>query len=47
LKDAKDLTYKKGFEEGTMIIGEFKGMAVKLAKVEVKNMLIKQQLGEV
>lgn len=47
LKEAKDLTYKKGFEEGTMIVGDFKGMPVKLAKIEVKKLLIKSGDGDV
>ena len=41
LAQAKDLAYKEGFYEGTMLIGEFKGQKVQVAKDKVRDALIK------
>ncbi|OCT48199.1 Leucine--tRNA ligase, cytoplasmic [Cladophialophora carrionii] len=41
LAEAKDLAYKEGFYNGTMLIGEFKGEKVQEAKDKVRNALIK------
>jgi len=46
LKQAKDLAYKKGFEDGTMIAGEFKGEPVKSAKLKTKKILLDSKQGE-
>ncbi|KAK1290808.1 hypothetical protein QJS10_CPB18g00497 [Acorus calamus] len=40
LAEAKRLTYLKGFTEGTMLVGEFKGRKVQEAKPLIKNMLL-------
>jgi leucyl-tRNA synthetase len=40
LDKAKDEVYKKGFHEGTMVIGNFKGQKVSEAKALVKKELI-------
>jgi len=40
LAEAKDLAYKEGFYQGTMLIGEFKGQSVIDAKNKVKQQLI-------
>ncbi|KIX04230.1 leucine-tRNA ligase [Rhinocladiella mackenziei CBS 650.93] len=41
LAEAKDLVYKEGFYNGTMLVGEFKGEKVSDAKEKVRNSLIK------
>ncbi|KIV83752.1 leucine-tRNA ligase [Exophiala sideris] len=41
LAEAKDLAYKEGFYNGTLLIGEFKGEKVVEAKDKVRNALIK------
>lgn len=41
LAQAKDLAYKEGFYEGTMLVGEFKGQKVQEAKDKVRDALIK------
>ena len=41
LAEAKDLAYKEGFYEGTMLIGEFKGQKVQVAKDKVRDALFK------
>ena len=41
LAEAKDLAYKEGYYKGTMLIGDFKGEPVELAKPKVKEALIK------
>ena len=41
LAQAKDLAYKEGFYEGTMLIGDFKGQKVQVAKDKVRDSLIK------
>ncbi|KAL8666425.1 MAG: hypothetical protein Q9202_001448 [Teloschistes flavicans] len=40
LAEAKDLAYKEGYYKGTMIIGDFKGESVEVAKPKVKAQLI-------
>ena len=40
LAEAKDLAYKEGFYNGTMLVGEFKGQKVQEAKDKVKYALI-------
>lgn len=44
LKEAKHEVYLKGFETGVMLVGEFKGLLVKEAKVKAKAKLIKDGL---
>ena len=44
LEEAKQLTYKKGFYEGTMLVGDFKGRLVQEAKKLVQNQMIEQVL---
>ena len=41
LAEAKDLAYKEGYYKGTMLIGDFKGEPVEVAKPKVKEALIK------
>ncbi|KIW58966.1 leucine-tRNA ligase [Exophiala xenobiotica] len=41
LAEAKDMAYKEGFYNGTMLVGEFKGEKVSEAKDKVRNSLIK------
>jgi len=41
LAEAKDIAYKQGFYEGTMVYGEFKGEKVQDAKEKVKSLLLK------
>jgi leucyl-tRNA synthetase len=41
LAEAKDLAYKEGFYNGTMLVGEFKGQKVQDAKDKVRESLIK------
>ena len=41
LAEAKELVYLKGFYEGVMIIGDFKGKSVQDAKPLIKNQLVK------
>jgi len=40
LKEAKELAYKEGFYNGTMIYGPFKGEKVEAAKPKVRQALI-------
>ncbi|GLJ54348.1 hypothetical protein SUGI_1166650 [Cryptomeria japonica] len=40
LADAKKLTYLKGFTEGKMLVGEFKGMEVQVAKPLIRKKLL-------
>ncbi|KAL0910696.1 hypothetical protein M5K25_018777 [Dendrobium thyrsiflorum] len=40
LVEAKRLTYLKGFTDGRMLVGEFKGMKVQEAKPLIKNLLL-------
>lgn len=44
LAEAKDLAYKEGFYNGTMIIGDFKGESVAEAKPKVRQQMIDQGL---
>ncbi|KAL8953488.1 MAG: hypothetical protein Q9183_007326, partial [Haloplaca sp. 2 TL-2023] len=41
LAEAKDLAYKEGYYKGTMVVGDFKGEAVEMAKPKVKAQLLK------
>jgi leucyl-tRNA synthetase len=40
LEEAKELAYKEGFYQGIMVIGEFKGEKVEVAKPKVRQQLI-------
>jgi leucyl-tRNA synthetase len=40
LEEAKELAYKEGFYQGTLVIGEFKGEKVESAKPKVRQQLI-------
>ncbi|KAF4126325.1 leucyl-tRNA synthetase [Geosmithia morbida] len=40
LEEAKELAYKEGFYQGTMVVGEFKGEKVEVAKPKVRRQLI-------
>lgn len=42
LEEAKQLIYKKGFYEGTMLVGDYKGRLVQEAKKFVQNKMIQQ-----
>jgi len=42
LAKAKDICYKQGFYEGEMLVGEFAGQPVQIAKSQLKNQLIEQ-----
>ncbi|KAI0045191.1 leucyl-tRNA synthetase [Auriscalpium vulgare] len=42
LAEAKELAYKEGFYNGTMLVGEFKGEAVQEAKGKVRASMIEQ-----
>lgn len=44
LKEIKDTCYKLGFNFGIMLVGEFKGMPVKDAKVKVKQHMVRDGL---
>ncbi|KAL8921893.1 MAG: hypothetical protein Q9208_005497 [Pyrenodesmia sp. 3 TL-2023] len=44
LAEAKELAYKEGYYKGTMVVGDFRGDAVEVAKPKVKAQLI--QAGE-
>ena len=44
LAEAKEIAYKEGFYNGTMIIGEFKGDSVQDAKPKVREAMIKAGL---
>ena len=44
LAEAKEIAYKEGFYNGTMIIGEFKGESVQDAKPKVREAMIKAGL---
>jgi leucyl-tRNA synthetase len=41
LTEAKDLAYKEGYYKGTMLIGDFKGEPVEIAKPKVREALLK------
>ncbi|TFK37610.1 hypothetical protein BDQ12DRAFT_736141 [Crucibulum laeve] len=40
LAEAKEIAYKEGFYNGTMIVGEFKGQSVQDAKLKVRDSMI-------
>lgn len=44
LAEAKDIAYKEGFNNGTMVVGQFKGDSVQVAKPKVRNALIEAKL---
>jgi leucyl-tRNA synthetase len=44
LAEAKEIAYKEGFYNGTMLVGEFKGQSVQDAKSKVRESMIKQGL---
>ncbi len=44
LAEAKELAYKEGFYNGTMLVGTYKGEAVQEAKNKVRDEMIKAQL---
>ncbi|KAL6308866.1 leucine-tRNA ligase [Sparassis latifolia] len=44
LLEAKEAAYKEGFYSGTMLIGDFKGVSVQLAKAKVRDSMIAQGL---
>lgn len=44
LAEAKEIAYKEGFYQGTMLIGDFKGEKVEKAKPQVRESLIKAGL---
>lgn len=44
LAEAKEIAYKEGFYNGTMIVGEFAGQTVQEAKPKVRESLIKDGL---
>ena len=41
LAEAKEVAYKEGFYNGTMLVGEFKGLSVQEAKGKVRDAMIK------
>lgn len=47
LKEAKDKVYLKGFNEGILLIGKFKGTRVKDAKNLVRKEMSDQNLAEI
>ena len=44
LAEAKEIAYKEGFYNGTMLVGEFKGQPVQEAKIKVRESMIKAGL---
>ncbi|KAF8201405.1 hypothetical protein BJ912DRAFT_500295 [Pholiota molesta] len=44
LAEAKEIAYKEGFYNGTMLVGEFKGQSVQDAKPKVREAMIKAGL---
>ncbi|KZT05237.1 leucine-tRNA ligase [Laetiporus sulphureus 93-53] len=44
LAEAKEVAYKEGFYNGTMLVGEFKGQSVQDAKQKVRDSMIAQGL---
>ena len=44
LAEAKEIAYKEGFYNGTMLVGEFKGQSVQEAKGKVRDAMIKAGL---
>ncbi|KAI8915922.1 hypothetical protein EDD86DRAFT_197193 [Gorgonomyces haynaldii] len=45
LAEAKEMTYKEGFYNGTITVGEYAGKSVQEAKPLIRKMLIEQELG--
>ncbi|KAH8687396.1 hypothetical protein BGZ60DRAFT_475400 [Tricladium varicosporioides] len=45
LEEAKELAYKEGYYQGTMVFGDFKGEKVEAAKPKVREQLIKAKEG--
>ena len=41
LSEAKDLAYKEGYYKGTMLVGDFKGESVEVAKPKVREALLR------
>ncbi len=44
LAEAKEIAYKEGFYNGTMLVGEYKGQPVQEAKTKVRENMISQGL---
>lgn len=44
LAEAKEIAYKEGFYQGTMVIGEYKGLKVEEAKTKVREDMIKGEV---
>lgn len=44
LAEAKEIAYKEGFYNGTMVIGDFKGLPVQEAKGKVRDSMIEKGL---
>ncbi|CAJ0912618.1 5884_t:CDS:2, partial [Entrophospora sp. SA101] len=44
LADAKELVYKEGFYDGTMLVGEYAGKTVREAKTLIKDLLVSKGL---
>ena len=44
LAEAKEIAYKEGFYNGTMVVGEFKGLPVQEAKGKVRESMIEKGL---
>ncbi|THH28181.1 hypothetical protein EUX98_g6001 [Antrodiella citrinella] len=44
LAEAKEIAYKEGFYNGTMLVGEYKGEFVQDAKAKVRDSMVKQGL---
>lgn len=42
LTEAKEIAYKEGFYNGTMLVGDFKGESVQEAKTKVRAQMIEQ-----
>ncbi|KAG5633204.1 2-isopropylmalate synthase, partial [Asterophora parasitica] len=44
LAEAKEIAYKEGFYNGTMLVGEFKGQSVQDAKAKVRERMLEAGL---
>ncbi|KAL1917157.1 uncharacterized protein VTP21DRAFT_4813 [Calcarisporiella thermophila] len=42
LAEAKEMAYKEGFYNGTMLVGDFAGEAVQVAKPKIRELLVKR-----
>lgn len=42
LAEAKEIAYKEGFYNGTMLVGDFKGESVQEAKAKVRTQMIEK-----